>query len=136
MPISTPTKYAVTLTARQMGLVMAALETHSRIQSGQFDIAFGCALMHRDTGISREALRTTLEGLKCAMWPDLGPHTYRGVGDRDFPEIGAGYTIRQALRHRLAHDSLGPREKPGMTVDFDAPMQYGPDPVPTIERVT
>ena len=131
---SDPHTYRVSLTDRQMGLVMAALETHTRIQSGQFDIAFKNALGYRETNIGQESLRLALDALKVAMWPELATNSYRGVGDKDFPEIGECFTIRSAMRYRYSMDQLEPGEKPGHTVNF-SPVSYTHLTLPTTPYV-
>lgn len=114
------TTYTMTVTAQQLAFIRDATELLSRIAGGQIEEALRYApIDQKDYWEARGALLRALEPFTSKTYqPSI---------------IDSGcWDIYQVARHRLAWD----RKPEGMPfyVDFYAPVQHGPEPLPVVQR--
>lgn len=131
-------RYSVELSSNQIGVIMSALDLWSRLQMGQTgDLSFiyknrliqrnsdSPGTLRRISGLCREIRETA--------FPELNHDEYHSITSPETPDgARTAFDIIQVLRHRLAHDSLAPGEKRGITVNFDEPRRFSGEPLPRI----
>ncbi len=139
-------RYTLTMTEAQARVVQQALNVYFRLHLGQLDDALECLptvepLWYDDKRAAAEGVR---KALAHRLHPNVNLHSSSlGVGNEAF-KAGAAVDIHDTIRHRLAWDKAqaeclthhdGSRNwKTMLGVQYDEPMHYGADPLPTIEQ--
>lgn len=143
--------YQLTLTERQAQVLQTALEAYARLGIGQWRPAVEHLPLRKDQDWS--AWHDTLDAIGIL----LAQHTLHGIdgwrqslsitGADVRPEAQIAWDLHQVVRHRLAWDQAvargdvasleAPRNWRAMLgVQFDDPMQWGPEPLASIAHVT
>ena len=130
------TTYQLTITEKQASVIREALEAHSRMLGGQFDIVL--TDMFRDrwcTGeFDHDGLAEAHKQLRRMIFPELSPTSYHGVGNTAYPSADVAWDIMQVLRHRLAWDRLADQGgEAGIQVQYHKPMKFGSEPLAQIK---
>lgn len=131
--------YQLKISTEQAQTLVAALEFYMRIGLGQFEmmdvhptIAEKMYALDCDEG---DRVRMMATMLKRSLFGFEANQSY-GIGNRELhPSVHTAHDIHDVIRHRLAHDSLKPGEKPGWTVNFHEPMKFANEPLPTMEKI-
>ncbi len=138
------TKYVVELTDIQLKLISEACEICARMKCGQIGRALSMLELKNtdDEIISNYDFGKLIETIIKPIM-NLGYDSYWGVGYSE--KSDAWFDINETIRHRLVWDNAYDRGiiKPGesrkwpemMTVDYDEPMHWGAEPIPTIIKM-
>lgn len=139
-------RYTLTMTEAQARVVQQALNVYFRLHLGQIHDAFDCLPVTEPAwyGEKESAARAVAAAFHHRLHPcaNLGSGSL-GVNHPDF-KARAAVDIHDTIRHRLAWDKAqaecltnhdGSRNwKTMLGVQYDEPMHYGTDPLPTIEQ--
>jgi hypothetical protein len=130
-------KYILHLTENQARVIVKALDLYSRIGMGQLgEIAY--VLMNyskssSDNEIQDRADRFHVlrERLDIISQSWMGRSGHYGISSEKISDVfRIAWDIQQVVRHRLAWDR---NPKGDITVDFDDPLKYSSEQLPTIK---
>lgn len=136
------TKYTLTVTREQAGVIQDALESYARLRAGQIDMVIIDTFRDRFIteqcpGFTHQVVDHLCGELKKQIFPELYLNSYYGVGGSVYPTASVAWDMMQVVRHRLAWDRLadkGRTEPEFYGVQYNRPMQFGSEPLATIER--
>lgn len=138
------TRYVVELSDAQLKLISEACEICARMKCGQIRIALTKLELKntQDQIISDFDFGENVEAL---IKPMMGLNYYSSWGVGYSEKTDAWFDINETIRHRLAWDDAYKSGiiKPGetrkwpemMSVNYDEPMQWGPESIPTITKM-
>jgi hypothetical protein len=144
------TSYSVTLTEAQLQCIMAATDLYQRVQLGQWQEIMTSLPLQKP--VDWQLLRDTFDSMSSLLAPHCidnvdGKGSSLGVGHPALPaDNSIAYDIHRTIRHKLAWQravsegivasETSARKWPEMlTVDYDAPMKWSTEPLPTIEQL-
>lgn len=130
------------LTRAQLNIIMNALELKSRVEAGQLDLALDS--IRNEAGRIHNIDNKTMHQVQSMISPLVGltPGSYRGIGfHEDTDRAWDMYTAiryytswEDAVKDGLVESINSPRDWTQMiSVNYDKPQQFGPDPLPVIE---
>lgn len=143
-------KYTLTVTAIQAQVIADACDLLSRVQSGQWPVAYD--LLPKDGNITWEQWHEARDAIKVIMKTILkdgidGVASSFGVGSPETPPSSdIAWDIYQVIRHRLAWEEAirrgdarsiddGRDWRSMMGVAYDPPMRFGPEPLAKMQSL-
>jgi hypothetical protein len=142
--------YQLTVTEAQLQCIMAATDLYQRVQLGQWQEIMTSLPLQKP--VDWQLLRDTFDSMSSLLAPHCidnvdGKGSSLGVGHPALPaDNSIAYDIHRTIRHKLAWQravsegivasETSARKWPEMlTVDYDAPMKWSTEPLPTIEQL-
>ncbi len=137
-------KYHIELTENQLRALDAACEVCARFKIGQPGIAVDMLALTDGDGssIGGYELERQLDAL---IKPRMGLDMNASFGVGTFDDADVLFDLHEVFRHRLAWDKAvadgltlpgAPRKWPEMmTVNYDAPMHWGTEPLATVTAI-
>jgi hypothetical protein len=120
-------KVVLTLTPGQADILLAALDTYSRLHMGQFWVVTD---LFPGRAFDRSAARAALQTARQIVMPDLDFRGYYGIKSREVAESARiAWDVQQVLRHGLAwhRHPVG-----GFGVCYDTPSRSAGEPLPEV----
>lgn len=144
------TSYSVTLTEAQLRCIMAATDLYQRVQLGQWQEIMTSLPLEKP--VNWALLHDAFDTMSSLLAPHCidsvdGKGSSLGVGHPALPvDNSIAYDIHRTIRHKLAWQravaegiiasETSARKWPEMlTVDYDPPMKWSTEPLPTIEQL-